>query len=758
MKSWTRRICALALAVGAGAAWAQTPPAFPGAEGFGAIATGGRGGRVVYVTNLNTGGPGSLQAALDETGPRYVLFKVSGLIPGPVQLTTDDVTIAGQTSPGGIIMRGFHTTEEPFCGDDPVCIQTAATADNWILRHVRLRPGDSAGGLDDGLRLLHTRRAIVDHVSIANATDEAVQVSYSNDLTLQHTLIAETLGDHADRGGLLLNYSDPSVGYELSRLSFHHNNWNRIAGRMPEVSRESTAAANTTMDLELSSNLLWDPDYFIDTVRETFPYGPEPSAPVFYRFNWVSNYSVARPGYSYGMISFPEPLVAGPTTTYWSGNRLNLYPGRQDYQLEYCCNDYPTYTPPPGSPAWAVGTRHAFPAIGYTPADGLREHVLSNVGAFPRDPMDRRLLAPLQANVIDPTARNVNPWNDAWLLDFDPLSPPPAPLDGDGDGLPDAWEQSYGLDPAVPDHNGTQLSVAITGVPGYTNLECYLNQLADQRVRAARAKADFAQDGRTDLVLQRATGALDVWQMAEVAGQATRLAELRVVPDPPAPPWQVVGADDFDADLRGDLVLWNGSTGEVRFWLMNGPNRVADVALTGGALAPPWTPAATADFDGDGRPDLLWRNASTQKLVVWKLLGTTKAGEIVPSPDQAIAANWAVTAALDWNGDGWSDLLWYNATSGRIVLWFMNRLVERTAGQFANPTSAGNDNWKVVAAGDYGVGPGGRQGTKDVVWRNDTSGRLVTWFMDLAGNRTSGQFVNPGEPSDPLGTRVVGPR
>ncbi len=464
-------------------ALAQTPPAFPGAQGFGASATGGRGGSVIYVTNLNGSGPGSLQDALNQSGPRYVLFKVSGLIDADVQLITDDVTIAGQTSPGGIIVRGFHTTEEPYCDADPVCIGTAQTADNWILRHIRTRPG--IGGFDDGLRLLHTRRAIVDHVSIANATDEAVQVSFSNDITIQNCIIAETLGEHADRGGMLVNYSDPSVGYETTRLSIHHNVWNRIVGRMPELSRESAAAAYTVMDLELSANLLWDPGYFIDVTRETFPYGPATSSPVYYRMNWVGNYAYARPGFPFALISFPDPFPPNQTSTYWTDNRLNLYPDRADYQLNYCCNDYPAVPPPPATPPfYARLTRHDFPVITYTPALGLRELALRGAGAWPRDPMDRRLMEPVRTGVFDLAPRDTNPYADAYLLDFPPTLPPPAPIDSDNDGMPDAWELAHGLNPGAQDHNGTQLSIPLTGVPGYTNLECYLNELADKQVDA----------------------------------------------------------------------------------------------------------------------------------------------------------------------------------------------------------------------------------------------------------------------------------
>ncbi|MBK8516693.1 MAG: hypothetical protein IPL55_10550 [Saprospiraceae bacterium] len=106
---------------------------FPGAEGFGSKATGGRNGRVIYVTNLNVSGAGSLQAALNETGKRYILFKVSGIIPGTMEVPigNGDFTLAGQTSPSGIIVRGFQS----YNGDQK-------SASNIIIRHLRSRIGD----------------------------------------------------------------------------------------------------------------------------------------------------------------------------------------------------------------------------------------------------------------------------------------------------------------------------------------------------------------------------------------------------------------------------------------------------------------------------------------------------------------------------------------------------------------------------------------------------------------------------------------
>jgi hypothetical protein len=307
---------------------AQTP-AFPGAEGFGAEATGGRGGRVIVVTTTAASGPGSLQDALDQTGPRYVVFRVSGTIDAQIHLTHGDVTIAGETSPGGITIRGFVTDETPF--QDQAVRAPARFAENWILRHVRIRPG-AGGPSDDGLRLRYTRNAIIDHVSVGNAVDEAVEISYSNRLTVQNSLLAETVGGHSFYGGMLMNYSNPAHGFALDRLSIHHNLFVRIEGRLPEASRESAAAAGSTMDLELSNNLYWDPRFFIALGADTnvVTNGLGQPYPIHYRLNAVGNVFRTGPAFPYGM--WDDQILRAPSAggneLFVSGNTMSLYPGR----------------------------------------------------------------------------------------------------------------------------------------------------------------------------------------------------------------------------------------------------------------------------------------------------------------------------------------------------------------------------------------------------------------------------------------------
>ena len=131
----------------------------------------------------------------------------------------------------------------------------------------------------------------------------------------------------------------------------------------------------------------------------------------------------------------------------------------------------------------------------------------------------------------------------------------------------------------------------------------------------------------------------------------------------------------------------------------------------------------------------------------------------MPVPAQAVDANWEIVGARDFDGDGATDLLWYNSTSGKIVQWLMDASVQRLTGRFTVPAQAGDANWKVLAAGDFGVGAGGVAGSNDVVWHNASSGKLVVWYLDLAGNRTAGTFTTPdGPPAPATDWTVAGPR
>src|SRR5581483_4631691 len=168
--------------------YAQQPIAFPGAEGFGQYVTGGGGGRVMVVTNLNDDGPGSFRQAAQAKEPRMVVFAVSGTIHLQSKLgIKDNVTIAGQTAPGdGICLADYSV---------------GLTFNNIIVRYLRFRMGDKnqKGGMvdgnggDDAFGGTHRRNIIIDHCTMSWSTDEAFSVYGGDSTTLQWNLIAEPL-------------------------------------------------------------------------------------------------------------------------------------------------------------------------------------------------------------------------------------------------------------------------------------------------------------------------------------------------------------------------------------------------------------------------------------------------------------------------------------------------------------------------------------------------------------------------------------
>ena len=158
--------------------------AFPTAEGYGRFAIGGRGGRVFHVTNLNDSGPGSLREAVEATGPRTVVFDVSGLISLESKLVfrskNEFLTIAGQTAPGkGICVRNYT-----FGG---------LGAQDTIMRYVRLRLGNLSGKTMDGIGLAGSDHCIIDHCSISWTIDEAFSSRGAKNITFQRNLISEAL-------------------------------------------------------------------------------------------------------------------------------------------------------------------------------------------------------------------------------------------------------------------------------------------------------------------------------------------------------------------------------------------------------------------------------------------------------------------------------------------------------------------------------------------------------------------------------------
>lgn len=324
---------------------------------------------------------------------------------------------------------------------------------NIILRHLRFRNPES-----DTLRLGGTEGVMVDHCSFENTIDESIEISRSNQITVQYSVIAEPVGEHFRWGGVLMNYSTRM--HPLDNITLHHNVWNGVFGRLPEISCEENNDApgsncgGHVIHLELTSNLLFDasdPVWYNRCVGNNEGNECRPAASNFQvALNWSNNVMMRRSGVDDAPMIEQNIYRAPNSTVYSLGNLL--------------------FT---GAVAGAVassGVPHDFPKVTMTPAATLVDILRDQAGALPHDPMDRRLSKYLQAGVDarPPAWEGESGIDRGDALTTDPSSV--APVDTDGDGMPDRWEVLHHLDPSKAGASENTLSSE-----GYTNLEVYLN-------------------------------------------------------------------------------------------------------------------------------------------------------------------------------------------------------------------------------------------------------------------------------------------
>lgn len=432
-----------ATAIAALAAESTTPvPAFPGAEGFGATTPGGRGGRVLFVTNLNDSGPGSLRAACTAAGPRIIIFRVSGTIAlkSPIVVRQPFLTLAGQTAPGdGICVRDY-----PF---------VVATHD-VVVRYLRSRLGDVTAQESDCLDFFHgASNSIFDHCSATWSIDECLSLSGNDsNLTIQWCLIGESLNNSKHHKG---PHGFGSLSRANGPVSWHDNLWIHNNARNPRLGDYYGRPPYPTFDVR--NNVIYD-------------FGGTASGLTQGRLhvNYVNNYIRSGPS-----SRAPTPIsVGGPSDLqfYIAGN---VYDG------------HPTFTADNARffrPVEIHGQRQVhlvdrpFPAAPVTTvsAEAALDRVLATVGASlpKRDAVDTRLVNDVRhrtGHIIDSQTQV-----GGWPV----LQSAPAPLDTDNDGMPDAWETAHGLNPRDP----ADANAPDRAHDGYTNIEQYINSLAPSGV------------------------------------------------------------------------------------------------------------------------------------------------------------------------------------------------------------------------------------------------------------------------------------
>jgi hypothetical protein len=229
-----------------------------------------------------------------------------------------------------------------------------------------------------------------------------------------------------------------------------------------------------------------------------------------------------------------------------------------------------------------------------------------------------------------------------------------------------------------------------------------------------RANPDFEGNVKADILWRNSTsGAHVVWLMdgrtVTGSGQVALFA--------PATGLQVAGLDDFDGDGRTDILWRNANTGANTLWLMDGTTRLASPAVT--ARPTIWRVAGTGDFDADGKADIFWRSSAGAN-VVWLMNGAAiRSQRILPSLSDA---GWDVAALDDFEGDGRSDVLWRNSVTGANLLWRMNGVT--IAARLTVPAMAAR--FQLAGTGHFDA-----DRKTDIVWRSST-GQNVLWRMDGA--------------------------
>lgn len=226
----------------------------------------------------------------------------------------------------------------------------------------------------------------------------------------------------------------------------------------------------------------------------------------------------------------------------------------------------------------------------------------------------------------------------------------------------------------------------------------------------------------TDLVWRhQGSGATGLWLMN--GSTVTGYGSLLNSPNPD-PNWMIATTGDFNGDGKADL-LWRRNTGAMGLWYLNGSSVASYGSLVNAANPDPnWAIAATGDFDGNGKIDLLWRHRSTGAMGLWYLNGNSVSGYGSLVNGSNADTNWAIAAAADFNGDGEDDLLWRNRNSGAMGLWYLNRQTVIGYGSLANAANP-DVNWTIALLTDAN---GDRR--PDLLWRHQTLGTNGWWFLN----------------------------
>lgn len=485
-------------------AMAQPPKAvaFPGAEGFGRYATGGRNGKVYHVTTLEDGTqPGTLRHAVMQEGPRTVVFDVAGTIflKKPLRVTNGDLTLAGQTAPGQGICIADH----------PVTLN----ADNLIVRYLRFRVGNRHGGEPDGLGGSDHRNIIIDHCSISWSVDETCTLYGNENTTVQWCLISESLrtaGHGKGSHGYGAIFGGDHASYHHNLLAHHESRTPRLGPRVYTQDREYVDMRNNVIYNWAGNGCYGGEGMKVNIVNNY--YKPGPATPqtgnISYR---IAALGIRTTAYCTGRNGQPnrwKPMEHVWGRFYVDGNVVEGYPEvtRDNWtkgiyaQIDNASCDG-TFTPQVKKEIRLEQPLETDVVTTHSAGEAYRLVTAYAGCSKTRDEIDLRIAretlegtascigsvtpdAPRHPGLID-TPYDILPQGAdrtgtaPWPALRSGNVSPESLKDSDGDGMPDLWETAQGLNP----HDAADGNHTAGPETGYTYLEVYLNSLVEDITR-----------------------------------------------------------------------------------------------------------------------------------------------------------------------------------------------------------------------------------------------------------------------------------
>lgn len=443
-----------------GSVWYFRPRhlAFPGAEGYGRYARGGRGGEVVEVKNLNDDGPGSFREAVNnDIGPRTIVFTVGGNIELKSRLVINQpyITVAGQTAPG----EGITVTRAPV----------GLTGDDNIMRFMRVRIG--AGKTYDGMGLTGANHSIIDHASISWTIDESFSSRGAHNVTLQRTLISEALNkaNHHKYGQGKMHGFAATVGGDIG--SFHHNLLAHCYGRNWSIGGGLNGDGFYSGRVDIRNNVVYN-------------WGRRATDGGAHEVNFVGNYYKPGPATSffYALNMQHEGVGKGSQRAYFSGNVMTGYfdeNNQKDGRKQTISNNedvnYETFVDKPFFESF-VETQSAKAAY---------KDVLSDVGCTQPllDSHDKRIIKETRdssytfTGSLSQMGGMIDTEEDTGGFPNYKIYKRDDNWDSDHDGLPNWWEEAKGLNVNSEKGDFSDSNVDKND-DGFTELEDYLAWMA----------------------------------------------------------------------------------------------------------------------------------------------------------------------------------------------------------------------------------------------------------------------------------------